>query len=270
MIKRMTISLGTLGLVLGTSAAIAAGPATAAAPQAVAHLANPAAFFKPGGVMKPATARPESAKSVGGRTIQYSSNWSGYAVTGSTYTSVSANWTQSKVSCSSSDTDTDMSPWVGIDGYSSSTVEQTGTSGDCNGSSVDYYAWYEMYPANYVTINKTVKPGDEFTGTVTHTSGSTSYTLKLADDTEGWTYSVTKKLSASDDSAEAILEMAADELSTFSTVPFTDFTVNGTAAGAYPSSDIQQMEIEDGSTICDTTSSLSSEENFTNTWENLC
>jgi hypothetical protein len=30
------------------------------------------------------------------------------------------------------------------------------------------------------------------------------------------------------------------------------------------------MEIESGSTVCDTTSSLSSAGNFTETWNNLC
>ena len=37
--------------------------------------------------------------------------------------------------------------WVGIDGYSSSSVEQLGTDSDCAGNTPDYYAWWEMYPA---------------------------------------------------------------------------------------------------------------------------
>ena len=269
MIKHVSIAVGALALALGTSAC--AAPAMQARTTTTHAIKNPAAFFKPGGVFKPSTALgTHAALKTGSRAIQYSSNWSGYAVTGGTFSSVSAYWTQKAISCSSSDTDTDMSPWVGIDGYSSSTVEQTGSSGDCSGATATYYAWYEMYPSNYVTINHTVKAGDAFYGSVTHTSG-TSYKLELEDITEGWTYTVTKSLSADDSSAEAIMEMAADELSKWSgTDPFTSVTVDGSPVGDYSSSDIQQMEIESGSTVCDTTSSLSSSEDFTTTWKNLC
>ena len=261
MIKRFAIPVSAIALAAG-SMAIATPAMAATAPASHARLL-------PGGVFKPATGLgTHGAARVGGKAIEYSGNWSGYAVTGGTYTSVSATWVQNKGTCSSSDTDTDMSPWVGIDGYSSSTVEQIGTSVDCSGSSIDYYAWYEMYPANFVTINKTVTGGDKFSGSVTRSG--TSYTLKLADVTAGWTYTVTKTASGNaNSSAEAIMEMAADELTQWSgTDPFTSFTVNGVAAGSAGTT--HQMEIEDGSTLCDTTSSLSSGENFTTTWDALC
>jgi hypothetical protein len=266
MLSRWSIPLA--GLALGalalTGPAIAAGPAH--------HAAAPAPHsdrFTPGGLFKPAPgAHPAT---VGGRTIQYSNNWSGYAVTGSTFTTATASWTQNAITCTSGDGETDMSPWIGIDGYTSSTVEQTGSSGDCDGSTPDYYAWYEMYPANVITINKTVKPGDKFTGTVTHTTG-TKYTLVLQDITQGWTNSVTKSLKADDSSAEAVMEMAANNLTKFGTDPFTGFTVDGKAVGSYTGSPytIDQMEIENGSTVCDSTSSLASSENFTTTWLNAC
>jgi hypothetical protein len=129
-----------------------------------------------------------------------------------------------------------------------------------------------MYPRNVVVINKTVEPGDQFTATVTHTSG-TNYTLKLEDITQGWTNSVTKSLSAKDSSAEAVEEMAADHLTKWSgTDPFTDFTVDGSPIGSFTGSPytIEQMEIENGSTVCDSTSALTNEENFTETWLNAC
>lgn len=225
--------------------------------------------FRPGGLFQPAPgARPSVAD---GRYIVYSSNWSGYAVTGSTFTTTSASWTQSAITCTSGDGQTDMSPWVGIDGYSSRTVEQTGSSGDCDGATPDYYAWYEMYPRNVIVINKTVKPGDQFTGTVTHTSG-TEYELVLNDTTEGWTNTVTKSITAKDNSAEAVMEMAANNLSEFGTDPFTAFTVDGQPIGSYSASPykIHQMEIKVSGTLCDSTSALSAEENFTTTWLNAC
>jgi len=261
-------SIAVAGLALGSLAL--AGPATTAG--TTHHAAAPTAksrAFSPGGLFEPAPGTHPSA--VDGRVINYSNNWSGYAVTGSTFTTATASWVQNAITCSSGDGETDMSPWVGIDGFSSSTVEQTGSSGDCDGSTPDYYAWYEMYPANVIIINKTVKPGDEFTGTVTHTSG-TKYTLVLKDLTQGWTNSVTKSLSADDSSAEAVMEMAANNLTKFGTDPFTSFTVDGKAVGSYTGSPytIEQMEIENGSTLCDSTSSLANNENFTTTWLNAC
>ena len=263
MIRHWSIPVSALALAAGSLAIATPAMAATPAPAAASH-----SHFVPGGVLfKPATALGTHNAARADGKIEYSSNWSGYAVTGGTYTSVSATWVQNAGTCSSSDTDTDMSPWVGIDGYSSSSVEQTGTSVDCSGSSKTYYAWYEMYPANFVTINHTVKAGDTFYGSVTRSG--TSYTLTLKDETQGWTNTVTKTGSNANSSAEAIMEMAADELTKWSgTDPFTSFTVNGVAAGSAGTT--HQMEIESGSTLCDTTSSLSSGGNFTETWDNLC
>jgi hypothetical protein len=267
MINRSLTALGAVTLALGSLAFT--GPAYASG---TAHGAGAqAGTFIPGGLYKPAPGTHPSARTATGRVINYSSNWSGYAVTGGTFTTATATWIQNAGTCTRGDGETDMSPWVGIDGFSSDTVEQTGSSADCSGAAVDYYAWYEMYPANVVVINKTVKAGDSFTGTVTHTSG-TSYKLSLTDSTQGWTYSVTKSLSADDSSAEAVMEMAANHLTKFGTDPFTSFTVDGSPVGSFTGSQytIYQMEIENGSTLCDSTSALSSNENFTTTWLNAC
>src|SRR6185369_1208757 len=65
---------------------------------------------------------PVAAHAVAPRLINHhwnstSTNWAGYAVAGSRYTSVSASWTQPAVSCTS--TNTWSSFWVGLDGYNS-------------------------------------------------------------------------------------------------------------------------------------------------------
>src|SRR3954453_10171523 len=73
------------------------------------------------------------------------SNLAGYAVTGGRYTSVSAAWTQPAVNCSVTPTGW-SSFWVGLDGDTSSTVEQTGTEADCSNGHAVYSGWYEMYP----------------------------------------------------------------------------------------------------------------------------
>jgi hypothetical protein len=123
----------------------------------------------------------------GARNAVQSSNWSGYAATGRTFSTVSANWVEPSVTCPGGNQYSAF--WVGLDGYSSSTVEQTGSSADCNGTSPHYYAWYEMYPAFPVNFSNTVRAGDHFSASVTHSSGS-SYTLKISDTTRGWSHTV--------------------------------------------------------------------------------
>src|SRR5438270_8554254 len=119
-----------------------------------------------------------------------SSNWSGYAVTGGRYTSVSASWTEPTATCSGT---AYSSFWVGLDGDTSNTVEQTGTDADCSGSTPQYYAWYEMYPKFPVNLGFTVRPGDHLSASVT-TNGSGSFTLTISDSTQGWTNTKTARL----------------------------------------------------------------------------
>jgi hypothetical protein len=68
------------------------------------------------------------------------------------------------------------------------------------------------------------------------------------------------------------MEMAANNLTTFGADPLTSFTVTGSPVGSFTGSQytIYQMEIENGSTLCDSTSALSSEENFNVSWLNAC
>src|SRR5690348_14609079 len=111
-----------------------------------------------------------------------STNWSGYANTGTTFSDVKGSWTQPSASCSSGQT-AYSSFWVGIDGDTTSTVEQTGTDADCSSGTPTYYAWYEMYPKFPVNLSNTVKPGDSMSASVT-TSGSGNFTLTISDSTQ--------------------------------------------------------------------------------------
>ena len=93
-----------------------------------------------------------------------STNWSGYAVTGvsGSVTNVKGSWVVPTVDCSKSPSTSYASFWVGIDGYSSNTVEQIGTDSDCSSGTPTYYAWYEFYPhfAYYVPNMRTINAGD--------------------------------------------------------------------------------------------------------------
>jgi hypothetical protein len=179
-----------------------------------------------------------------------STNWSGYAVTGGTYRTVTSSWVQPAVKCSGNAW---SSFWVGIDGDTSGTVEQTGTEADCNGSTPVYSAWYEMYPKYPVNYRDPVVPGDHFTATVS-TDGRGNFTLTLSDTTRGWTESVSKKLrSAKLASAEVIAEAPSSSggvlpLANFGTASFTGSTVNGsTLTSSTPG--IDPITMQSGSTV---------------------
>jgi hypothetical protein len=95
---------------------------------------------------------------------------------------------------------------VGIDGYSSSTVEQTGTIAYCNGTSAGYYAWYEFYPAGSVEITSVpVSPGNQISAEISY-SGS-EFTTTIKNETTGKSYSKTGRVrGAARSSAEWIAE----------------------------------------------------------------
>jgi hypothetical protein len=197
-----------------------------------------------------------------------SSNWSGYAVTGGRYTSVTSTWVQPAVTCNG--TTAYSSFWVGIDGDTSGTVEQTGTEADCNGSTPVYSAWYEMYPKFPVNYSNPVVPGDRFTGTVT-TDGNGNFTLTLTNNTRGWTQSVAKRLkSAKLASAEVIAEAPSSSggvlpLANFGTVNFSGSTVNGaTLTSSTPGLD--PITMQSGSTVKAQPSSMSNG-SFSVTWK---
>ena len=75
-----------------------------------------------------------------------------------------------------------MGQWVGLDGYTTKTVEQIGTYAQCSGGTASYYAFYEMYPAKSVSFTG-VSPGDSITLSVGYDSRTAQWGLKLVDDT---------------------------------------------------------------------------------------
>ena len=187
-----------------------------------------------------------------------SSNWSGYAVTGSRFTSVSASWTQPTAKCSGT---AYSSFWVGLDGDTSNTVEQTGTDADCSGSTPQYYAWYEMYPKFPVNLRGTVRPGDHLSASVT-TDGSGRFTLTITDSTQGWTNTTNARLkSAKLASAEVIAEAPSSSggvlpLANFGTVSFSGAKANGSLLTS-STPHLDPITMQSGSTVKAQPSSIS-------------
>ena len=138
-----------------------------------------------------------------------STNWSGYAVTGAkgSVSDVRASWVVPSISGSCPSTDQYSSFWVGIDGYSSSTVEQVGTDSDCQNGTPVYYAWFEFYPHPSFTINSVpISPGNVVSAEV-QSNGKGQFTVKLTNLSTGQSFSTSAKVpQAAQSSAEWIAE----------------------------------------------------------------
>jgi hypothetical protein len=155
-----------------------------------------------------------------------STNWAGYAVQSNlntpangVVTAVSGSWTVPAVTGSAGAT-AYSAVWIGIDGYSSSTVEQIGTESDWSDGAPVYYVWYEMYPRDSVTVTKlTVKPDDSVSASVTFAAGK--FTLAITDTTEKQSFSTVQTLAgAQRSSAEWIVEAPS---SNFGVLPLANF-----------------------------------------------
>ncbi len=268
MSRRWSIPLTTAVIAVGSLLGLATNASAAVAVHRPALMHG----YRPGGLM----VRPAGhlgVRTVGGHTTAESTNWSGYAVTGANdaFSGVSASWTEPTAKCSGNRRRTDQysSFWVGLDGYSSNSVEQTGTDADCVGTSPSYYGWYEMYPAYPVNFSNTVKPGDAMSASVTF-SGTETFTLVLTDATQGWKQTVTKNQTGLDrSSAEVITEAPSSSsgvlpLADFGTVNYSVSTANGTSLGAQNPTEI--IMVDSSGADKDSTSSISSGGAFSNTW----
>jgi len=170
----------------------------------------------PAGSIHPQVATAHS----GIRNESTSTNWSGYAADSGTYTSVSATWVEPKGTCSGR-SDEYSSFWVGLDGYSSDSVEQDGTIIECYYGSVYQFSWWEMYPTNAIqTVGSTVAAGDSITASVVRSGDS--YTLAVTDSTHtANSFSTTQSCSdCANSSAEWIAEAPSGSGGVY---PLTDF-----------------------------------------------
>jgi hypothetical protein len=199
-----------------------------------------------------------------------SSNWSGYATTGTTYSDVKGSWVEPTATCSSGQT-AYSSFWVGIDGDTTNTVEQLGTDSDCSSGTPTYYGWWEMYPkasVNLSTSSYPVRPGDTLSAEVS-VSGST-FTLKMSS-SRGWTFTTTQNShKAKRGSAEWIAEAPSSggilPLADFGTVDFSSCTANGISISSNPNPDAITMAAN-GVTKAVPSSLGSGGESFSVTWK---
>jgi Peptidase A4 family len=198
-----------------------------------------------------------------------SSNWSGYAVesnfsspAANSVSAVNGSWIVPTVTGS---TTTYSSVWVGIDGYSDSTVEQIGTEEDVINGRTMYDAWWEMYSSGIgqpeqVITGLTIKPGDSITASVVYMTSGThagQFYLSIVDSSRTndsfSTYessSQTQSPLARRNSAEWIVEAPSvggsiATVANFGSVSFTSAsaTING-VSGPINSSSWQSQAID--------------------------
>jgi hypothetical protein len=203
-----------------------------------------AAVALPGG----ATASGHRFFAVNDDSDSISSNWSGYALeppagTDLEFTSVTGTWTQPKATCASG-SEAASAFWVGLGGETdaSTSLEQTGTSADCDARGVaHYYAWYELLPAAAVQVPLKVKPGDLITTSVN--VNGTSVLIQIKNRTRKTSFTKSLAMAAPDlTSAEWVAEAPSScdasgmrctvlPLANFGTVTFTK---GATIASTHP------------------------------------
>ena len=163
-----------------------------------------------------------------------STNWGGYVVksTAKSVTDVKASWIVPKVQGTCPAKFEAASLWVGIDGYGSGTVEQTGTDSDCVSGAAQYYAWFEFYPHpshNIATLK--ITPGDTMFAEVSFSKGN--FTTTLRDVTTGHSFSAKSAMKAQRLSAEWIVEAPYSG----GTLPLTNF---GSALFGFDNTSVNQ------------------------------
>ena len=198
--SRSILRLPLLAAALGAALAVAglSGAATASA----------AAVSSPGSA-GPATGQHLVTPKIGLGTMNtvtdYTShNWDGYFATaandGTDFTSISAQWVQAAVTCTSKTSYAGF--WIGFDGWWNDSVEQDGTGAECVNGTPSYNVWWEMYPYNDVQNGFSIKPGDTIKATVSYSASTKKFTMTVADVTNGQTLSESSKCHSDQDGCE--------------------------------------------------------------------
>jgi Peptidase A4 family len=172
--------------------------------------------------------------------VTTSNGWSGFATYSDHFRYVSATYTIPSLNCSVSPDGSFDSQWVGLDGYTTNTVEQVGDYAQCVGGTPNYYAFWEMYPNGSNTFTG-VSPGDSMTATVYY-NGS-QWELTLVDNTTlttiiSQTESCPSGITCHNANAEIVSEVPdggppAAELGDYGIVGFTHIGITDTAGHRY-------------------------------------
>lgn len=182
---------------------------------------QPSAVEQPAPQPNTDTTTPSAARS-----FSTSSNWSGYAATGGSYTSVTGTWTVPNVTATTSGAD---ATWVGIGGVDSNDLIQAGTQATVSGGAVEYDAWIEMLPQSSRPVSLSVNPGDSVTVTISQQSGD-QWSISIKNNTTGNRYATTVTYRSSNSSAEWVQEAPSVGRGTVALDQFGSLTFTGATA----------------------------------------
>jgi hypothetical protein len=247
--------LPVLGLAAGTGSAANASPvggSNAARAAAIAKAAIKGLDIGQHGTDQ----RTGITSQIAGLTQVQSSNWSGYADTGSNFSKVAASWKEPSPS-SCGDTITLAAFWVGIDGYSSDSVEQDGTLIECYYGTNYQFSWWEMYPTNDIqTVGESVAGGDSITASVVRSGDS--YTLAVTDSTHtANSFSTTQSCTdCANSSAEWIAEAPSGEDGVYPLEDFGSWTASSASVTEGSTAGVISSFTDDEITMVDSSSNV--------------
>jgi Peptidase A4 family len=244
----LMVSVPALGLLLAMSPAAGASTTPRSAAAQAAQVARQALEHLSVGQHAADHRVSRPSLRVKGLSQVQSTNWSGYADTGSGFSTVTGSWTEPGVSCTS--TTSLAAFWVGIDGYSSSSVEQDGTLIECYRDVAYYYTWWEMYPTNDIqVVGSTLHAGDSITASVVRSG--TSYTLKVTDSSRSAdSFSTTQACSScANSSAEWIAEAPSGSSGVYPLPDFGNWTESGATVKAGSTSGVISSFTDDELTM---------------------
>jgi len=272
-------ALPALGLTVGLSTAANASSVSAAAGPAPSQAeASAIAVIRSLEVGQHGTdQRLPGASDVSGQGQVQSTNWSGYADTGSNFSTVTGTWTEPGASCSRGST-TYAAFWVGIDGYSSDSVEQDGTLIECYRGTAYQYSWWEMYPTNDIqVVGESLAAGDSISASVVRSGDS--YTLSVTDSTHSAnSFTTTQTCSGCDNSSAEWIAEAPCCTNSGGILPLADFgswTESGATVTEGSTSGVISSFTDDEITMVDNSGRVkalpgslnSAGSGFSDTWE---
>ncbi len=240
----------------------------------VLGLAGPATATVAGAAGTVATGIVHVVHGIGGAVnTNQSSNWSGYNIgadypqvsTGTTFTSVSGEWTVPTATQRTPGQAEDSASWVGIGGgcvddsctVTDNTLIQAGTEQDVSATGqVSYDAWWEIIPETETEISLPVSAGNKISVSIaesTSTPGQWSIVIKNL--TTHKSFSTTQTYSSSMDTVEWIEETPLEigttgsgiaAMPNLTTVHFLNAKYNGAAAGLQT---VDEMQLDNNNMI---------------------
>ena len=143
---------------------------------------NPVDIAPDPGVPAPGTKTATAATNKPPLKPAFSYNWSGYVMNAGKaerFNFVSGYVKVPKVKCTGEETN--LSIWVGLDGWGSNSVEQDGIAAWCPPGYYTpvYNAWWEMWPHNAMQVmNLTIRPGDKIYMETKYANGQYEFRVK--------------------------------------------------------------------------------------------